>query len=281
MTGKLVKSIVIAGLALTTSLMPATAGPIMDRIKAGEPIRIGFSNVPIWGFPDENGDAKGFVNEIALGILEEMGHSDVSIAVTDWAGLIPGLKAGRYDMITGGLYILNSRCRNIAFSEPIATTGDAFLVPTGNPKNITTYKDIAEQEAVLAAVAGYNTVEAAKKEGVADSQIMQVPSPTELLYAIKSGRVDVAGLTYFEANFLAETSEGTIEVTDPAALPDWTQNWVGIGFRFEDADFMEKFNAALKRHVGTAEMLASVSEYGFTEQHLPGETAADWVCENR
>ncbi|MEX0302900.1 MAG: transporter substrate-binding domain-containing protein [Leisingera sp.] len=282
MTCTTLKTLGAAALAAVISSVSALAGPIEDRIAAGEPIRIGFSNIPIWGYPDENGDAKGFVNEIALGILEDMGYSDVETTVTEWGGLIPGLKANRYDMITGGLYILNSRCENIAFSEPIGSMGDAFLVPAGNPKKINNYKDVlAQDDSVLIMYSGANTVEASRKEGLGDAQMMQVPGPTETLAAMKAGRADAAALTYFEALYLAEQSEGQFEVTDPAALPEWTKNWVGIGFRDADADFMAKFNEALTGYIGSEEMLASVSEYGYTASHLPGDKSADWVCSNR
>ncbi len=280
MTNKTLKTIGAAALAVVVSSVAALAGPIEDRIAAGEPIRIGFSNIPIWGFPDENGDAKGFVNEIALGILKEMGHDNVETTVTDWGGLIPGLQANRYDLITGGLYILNSRCQNIAFSEPIAQAGDAFIVPAGNPKGIQNYQDILAAEAMLVTGAGYNTVEAAKKEGLTDPMIMQVPGPTEMLAAVKAGRADAGGMTYFEAAHLAENDDA-VDVTDPAALPDWTQNWVGVGFREADSDFMAKFNAALAEYVGTDAMMQSVEAYGYTASNLPGDKTAEWVCANR
>lgn len=282
MTCTLLKTLGSAVAATVLSTVSVFAGPLEDRIAAGEPIRIGFSNIPIWGFPDEEGNAKGFVNEIALGILAEMGHTEVETTVTEWGGLIPGLKANRYDMITGGLYILNSRCQNIAFSEPIGSMGDAFLVPAGNPKNINNYKDVLSNDgSVLIMYSGANTVEASRKEGLSDGQMMQVPGPTETLAAMNAGRADAAALTYFEALYLAEQSEGKFEVTDPSALPEWTKNWVGIGFRDEDAEFMAKFNAALANYVGSDEMLNAVAEYGYTPSHLPGEKSAEWVCGNR
>ncbi|MCE8006100.1 transporter substrate-binding domain-containing protein [Aestuariivita sp.] len=280
MKNKVSTGIMAAGIALLIGAVPAIASPLSERIEAGEPIRIGFSNVPIWGYPDENGEAKGFVNEIALGILREMGHDNVETIVTDWGGLIPGLKANRYDLITGGLYILNSRCQNISFSEPIAQTGDAFIVPAGNPKNIQTFKDILNKDAIMVTGAGYNTVEAAKKQGLGDDQIMQVPGPSEMLAAVKAGRADAGGMTYFEANHFAQTNDD-IDVTDPAALPAWTLNYVGIGFREADAEFMADFNAALADYLGTDAMLASVTEYGYVEGNLPGTKTAEWVCANR
>ncbi len=282
MTYTLLKTLSTAAVATVLSTVSVFAGPLEDRIAAGEPIRIGFSNIPIWGFPDEDGNAKGFVNEIALGILAEMGHTEVETTVTEWGGLIPGLKANRYDMITGGLYILNSRCQNIAFSEPIGSMGDAFLVPAGNPKNINNYQDVLSNDgSILILYSGANTVEASRKEGLSDAQMMQVPGPTETLAAMNAGRADAAALTYFEALYLAEQSEGKFEVTDPSALPEWTKNWVGIGFRDDDAEFMAKFNAALAGYVGSDEMLNAVAEYGYTSSHLPGDKSAEWVCGNR
>ncbi len=128
--------------------------------------------------------------------------------------------------------------------------------------------------------AGYNTVEAAKKEGLGDDQIMQVPGPSEMLAAVKAGRADAAGMTYFEANHFAVTNDD-IDVTDPAALPAWTLNYVGVGFRDSDAEFMAKFNEALASYVGSEAMLASVEEYGYVEGNLPGDVTAEWTCANR
>ncbi|WP_338045821.1 transporter substrate-binding domain-containing protein [Parasedimentitalea marina] len=135
MTCKLLKTLGTTVAATVLSAVAVFATPLEDRIAAGEPIRIGFSNIPIWGFPDENGDAKGFVNAIALGILANMGYTEVETTVTEWGGLIPGLKANRFDMITGGLYILNSRCQNIAFSEPIGSMGTRSWFLLGTPKH--------------------------------------------------------------------------------------------------------------------------------------------------
>jgi polar amino acid transport system substrate-binding protein len=267
--------------ALALGAGAAQAGPLMDRIEEGEPIRLGFANEVPWAFPGENNAPEGFVNAYVLGVLETMGHDDVEPVVTDWGGLIPGLRAGRFDIITGGMYILESRCENIAFSEPMGKFGDAFIVPAGNPKGLQSYEDLVEEDATFVTGAGYNTVEHAKQEGVPEANIMTVPGNTEILAAVRAGRADAGGVTYFSARNLAEQSGGDVEVTDPNALPDYTQNWVGIGFRDADADFLEKFNAAQEEYLGSEEMLAAVAPYGYTEAQLPGDITTEWVCENR
>ncbi len=166
-----------------------------------------------------------------------MGITKIEPVVTDWGGLIPGLKANRFDVITGGMYILKSRCQNINFSNPIGIFGDAFIVAPGNPKGLHDYQDIKKKNAVLVTGAGYNIVEAAKKEGVPDAQVIQVPGSVEILAAVKSGRADAGGVTFFTARKLATQSGGAVDVSDPSKLPAWTYNWVGIAFRKADTDF--------------------------------------------
>jgi polar amino acid transport system substrate-binding protein len=281
MPRQLTTTLIAAGFTLAASALTALAGPIDDRIAAGESIRIGFANIPIWAFPDDNGQPAGFMNDVAVETLKKMGYDNIEPVVTDWGGLIPGLQAGRYDMITGGMYILKSRCENVSFSDPVGSFSDAFLVPAGNPKGINNYEDVLSSGSILVTGAGYNTVEAAKKVGITDDTLMQVPGPTEIKAAIEAGRADAGVLTYFEASHLAHESDGKLELGDLTKMPEWTKNWAGIGFRHEDGDFLAKFNEAMNGYIGTPEMLELVAKNEYTKDHLPGGVKADWVCENR
>ncbi len=274
-------AIVGAAALIAATSVSAGAQDLLEKAKAGETIRIGFANEVPWAYPGENNKPLGFVNAIALGILDEMGITDIEPVVTEWGGLIPGLKANRFDIITGGMYILKSRCENVNFSDPIGVFGDAFIVAKGNPKGIQTYQDIKKTDAVLATGAGYNIVEVAKKEGIAESNIMQVPGPTEILAAVKSGRADAGGVTFFTAQNLAKESGGTVAVTDPSKLPKWTLNWVGIGFRKADTAFLEAFNEAQADYLGSDEMLSAVAQYGYTKAQLPGDVTTEYACANR
>lgn len=272
---------IMAGVALGLSVAAAVAGPLMDRINAGETIRIGFANEIPFAYPGPDGSPKGFVNAETLGVLKKMGHENIEAVQTDWGGLIPGLQAGRFDIITGGMNILASRCENIAFSEPMAKIGDAFIVAAGNPKGLATYVDIKDKGAVMVTGSGYSNIEAAKAAGVEEANIMQVPGPTEILAAVKAGRADAGAGTYFTVKQLADSTGGELEVTDPAALPEASMNWAGIGFRKEDQDFLDAFNAAQKEYLGTPEMMEAVKEYGYGEPTLPGDVTTEWVCANR
>jgi polar amino acid transport system substrate-binding protein len=269
-------SVLAAGLAGT-----ASAQSLMERAESGEPIRIGFANEIPFAYPGDDGSPKGFVNVMTIDILKSMGYENIEPVQTEWGGLIPGLNADRFDIVTGGMNILASRCENIAFSEPIATVGDGFIVAPGNPKNVSDYASLVANEAIMVTGSGYSNIEAAKAAGVEDANIMQVPGPTEILAAVRAGRADAGAGTYFTMKQLADSSGGAVEASDPSAMPEDSFNWAGIGFREADQEFLDKFNTALAEYVGSEEMLAAVAEYGYGEGSLPGDQTTEWVCANR
>lgn len=283
--GNIAMNRILAALATSAALLLGTAvshaDMLTDKAKSGEPIRIGFAHEIPWAYPGEKNEPLGFANALALGVLSSMGYTNIEPVVTDWGGLIPGLQAGRFDIITGGMYITAARCKNVAFAEPMGKFGDSFIVKKGNPKGIANYQDIKQKDATMVTVAGFVNVDAALKEGVDESKIMQVPGLTEVLAAVRAGRADVGAGNDFAMKDLAKTAETEIEVTDPASLPEWSFNWVAIAFKKEDGDFLKAYNEAQAKYLGTPEMLEATGKYQYTEAQLPGDAKTDWICANR
>tara|TARA_B100000927_G_scaffold273626_1_gene252212 strand:+ start:3193 stop:4023 length:831 start_codon:yes stop_codon:yes gene_type:complete len=275
------RSLIIATTIILTSFS-INAESLSEKVASGGKPSLGFATAVPWGYPGENGEPLGFVNKIALTILEEMGINEVDTSVNEWAGLIPGLNAGRYDIITGGMYILKSRCENIDFSDPIGYFGDAMMVPAGNPKGIHNYEDVVRTGATLVTGIGFNTVEAAKKYGVPDSQMLLVDGEVGILAAMQAGRADVAVHTVFSVQEHVEISDGKFEQTDATKMPKEVMNVVGIGFRKSDSDFKEEFNKALAKTIGGEKWMARTAEYGYTAAQLPPEGfTTEYACANK
>ena len=275
------RSLIIAITIILTSFS-INAESLSEKVASGGKPSLGFATAVPWGYPGENGEPLGFVNKIALTILEEMGINEVDTSVNEWAGLIPGLNAGRYDIITGGMYILKSRCENIDFSDPIGYFGDAMMVPAGNPLGIHNYEDVVRTGATLVTGIGFNTVEAAKKYGVPDSQMLLVDGEVGILAAMQAGRADVAVHTVFSVQEHVEISDGKFEQTDATKMPKEVMNVVGIGFRKSDSDFKEEFNKALAKTIGGEKWMASTAEYGYTAAQLPPEGfTTEYACANK
>jgi len=282
MMNKIIKSISVF-LIILFSISSVNAKTLTERLKEGHKIRLGFGTSVPWAMAGDNGEPLGFVNMIALTVLEEMGITEYETKVFEWSGLIPGINADRSDMVTGGMYILKSRCANMNFSDPIGVFGDAMLVPKGNPKGINNYADVVRTGAKLVTGAGFNTVEAAKKYGVPESQMMLVEGEVGILAAMKAGRADVAVQTFFGAKEHEAKTNGAFEVTDPKLMPKETLNVVGIGFRKTDVEFKDNFNKALAKVLANPEkMLERAGKYGYDRAQLPPpEMTTEWACSTK
>jgi len=266
----------IAALAFGSLAGYANAGELLDKIKKGETIRIGFSNEIPWAYPGENNAPLGFVNAITLEILAKMGTTKIEPIVTEWGSLIPGLQAGRFDIITGGMYILPERCRNALFTEPLGTFADALLVPKGNPENLHSFEDIRDKKLKMVTGAGYNTVKNARNVGLTDEQIMQVAGPAEILQAVKSDRAAGGGGTYFTMKEFADKDDA-VELADPFT-PPVIDGYPGLAFLPSQQEEVDAFNAALKEYIGSDEMMKAVGKYGYSKANLPDGTATAKLC---
>lgn len=153
----ILRGIAALGMALPIASFAgsASAQSLLEKIKNGETVRIGFSNDIPWAYPGENNEPLGSLNAVTLDVLKKLGTTNVEAFVTEWGSLVPGLQAGRFDIITGGMYILPDRCRNLLFSEPIAKAIDGLIVRKGNPEGLHSYEDVRDKGLNFVTGAGY------------------------------------------------------------------------------------------------------------------------------
>jgi polar amino acid transport system substrate-binding protein len=267
-----------AGIVATGSLVAtggsALAETALERIKAQGYIRVGFANEAPYGFATPDGKLTGEAPEVAKAVLAKMGITQVDGVLTEFGSLIPGLKAGRFDIIAAGMFINPKRCAEINFSEPSYGIGQAMLVQKGNPKGIADYSSFASNKDLkLAVMAGAVEAGYAKESGVPDEQLVTLPDQSSLLAAVQSGRADGAALTALSIADMAAKGEG-VESTKPfgEVAGKSVKGHGGFGFRKEDTDLYEAFQAELKTFIGSPEHIALVTPFGFGADYLPNKT---------
>ena len=175
---------------------PALAQTTLEQAKADGYIRVGFANEAPFGFATPDGKLTGEAPEVAKAVLAKMGIAQVDGVLTEFGSLIPGLKAGRFDIIAAGMFVNPKRCAEIAFSEPSYGIGQAMLVPEGNPKGVKDYSSFTDNgDLKLAVMAGAVEAGYAKDAGVGLGQLVMLPDQSSLVAAVQSGRADAAALT--------------------------------------------------------------------------------------
>jgi ectoine/hydroxyectoine ABC transporter solute-binding protein len=269
------------GAAISAIILGLTAGAqaqsTLEKARNEGVIRIGFANEAPYGYATPSGELTGEAPAVAKEIFSRLGIENVEGVLTEFGSLIPGLRAGRFDVIAAGMFITPERCAQIQFSEPSYGIGQAFLVPEGNPNNLTDYSSIAgNPELKLAVLAGGVEAGYAEQSGVSQSQLMILPDQASLVNAVRSGRAHAAALTALSIKQMADANDG-VESTEP--FGDVAGQSVvghgGFGFRPDDTELYEAFNEELKKFVGTQEHIELVSEFGFGEGFMPTKTTAE------
>ena len=273
-----VLAIAVVGLVAACSDAPTAGGDTLERARAAGTLRVGYANEAPYAYLDPaSGELTGEAPTLARAVLPELGIGSIEAVLTEFGSLIPGLKAGRFDVIAAGMFITPQRCEQIQFSEPSYGIGQAFLVAEGNPEGIVDYGSIAENsDLTLAVMAGAVEADYAAQSGVDESQLMILPDQASLASAVRSGRADAAALTALSIVQMAEANEG-VEATEPfgEVAGESVVGHGGFGFRPDDTELYEAFNAELQDFIGSDEHIALVSEFGFGEGFLPTKTTEE------
>ena len=262
--------------SLTWGFTPASAQDALATAREQGFIRVGFANEAPFGFATPDGKLTGESPEVAKAVLARLGINQVDGVLTEFGSLIPGLMAGRFDIVAAGMFINPARCEQVQFSEPSYGIGQALLVADGNPKQIADYSTIAgNPDLKLAVMAGAVEAGYAADAGVKEDQLLVLPDQSSLLSAVKAGRADAAALTALSIAQMAE-QEG-VESTPPfgEVAGKSVMGHGGFAFRKEDTALYEAFNEELKKFIGTPEHIALVTPFGFGEGYLPNKSTAD------
>jgi len=253
----------------------AHAETTLQRIQRTGEVRIGYANEKPFAYTTPDGTVTGESPEIARKIFAKLGVKKVDAVLTEWGSLIPGLRAGRFDVIAAGMYVTPERCKQVAFANPQYQIQDTLLTLPGNPKNLHSYADIAKNPNVkLAVMAGSVEYGYAHDSGVSDAQLLQVPDTTAQLQAVRAHRADAAAGTALTMKDLAAKTPGQVEALQKFVDDPKHTGYGALAFRPEDTDLRDAVNKQLKAWLGTPDHLATVAPFGFDKSNLPTKTTA-------
>jgi polar amino acid transport system substrate-binding protein len=256
----------------STSQSGGGSSQLANLRKAGT-IKIGIAGEQPYGYTDSSGRVTGEAPEVARAIFKKLGINNVTAQQTDFDTLIQGLNANQYDMVAAGMNITPTRCQNAAFSVPDYTALVAFLVPEGNPKQVTDFATAKSKGVPLAVESGAVEKDFATQAGIPDSQLQTFSTPDELLSAVTSGRAYAAVLTDISLKTLAKQNpQAKIEVTPGFPVP---VNGVmqgetgGFVFRKNETELLNAFNQQLTTMHSNGEWLKIVQPFGFSQDNIP------------
>jgi octopine/nopaline transport system substrate-binding protein len=231
-----------------------------------------------WNLTDSSGKIVGFEPDLATDLCKRAGL-ECKIIAQDWDGMIPGLKAGKFDVIMDGMAITDERKKEIDFTTPYSASPGSFLAPKDSPlakapdagKLINLDKDPKDGDV---AIKGVQAALKGKTLGVQVSTthanfagqylkdiatVKEYKTTDDRDLDLKSGRLD-AVLEDLPTNMAtASKPDGSgLAIVGPEFIGGVFGPGEGMGIRKSDADLTAKFDKALAAAIadGTVKKLS-------------------------
>lgn len=254
----------IVAAAVAAMTFAAQAADTLAKVKDSHAIVMGFYNEPPHNWVEFTGGGyKGIDYEIGATILAKLGVTQIDQIAVDWSGLIPGLQAGRWDMLAVGMSITAERAKQVSFTTPIYQYGSALIVPNGNPKGIKGLAQFAGMK--VGAILGSTDADLITAQKGAE--LVAFKSHPEMISGLKAGRIDAA--------LADETTAGYANLVAPEPSIEILHEWegkaarpTGLSVRLDDANMLKVLNddiAAMKKD-GT--IVKILEKYGLTAGNM-------------
>ncbi|MGH3518326.1 MAG: ectoine/hydroxyectoine ABC transporter substrate-binding protein EhuB [Haloechinothrix sp.] len=239
-------------------------------------MRVGIANEPPYTEVTADGTVTGVEPDVLRAVLKRLGIDRIEGVVTPYDQMIPGLQAGRWDVVAAGLFMKQSRCGAVLYSEPTIVSTESFGVLAGNPENISTVASVKENpELKIAVLAGAFEEGILKDAGVPADQQVQVRDGRSGIEAVKAKRADAFFLPTLSLNELVENDD-SIDVTE--AVEDAPITGAGHAFSQGDTALHAEYNKELAALKETPEFGEILEKWGFDPAAVEGVTT-EQLCQ--
>ncbi len=260
---------------------PATDA--FTRVRTTGVLRIGYANEAPFAWRDSaTGEVTGEAPGVAKAIAVRLGMPRVEGVLCEFGSLIPGLRAGRFDMIAAGMYITPERAAQVLFSRPTCRIGCGMVVAAGGSSDLHAYEDVRDRQgARLGVVAGAIEQRIARELGVPADRTVVFNDTAAAIEGLAAGRVEAFACTALTARDLAQRSAGRCVVAEPFREPliggRSVAGYGAFAFRREDLALHDAVERELAVFVGSTEHQALVAPFGFAPALIPTGVDAEMV----
>ncbi|WP_432285027.1 transporter substrate-binding domain-containing protein [Aminobacter sp. BA135] len=203
----------------------ASAQDYKAALVAPDTITVGTSgSAPPFSMTNAAGELEGFDIDVVNLVAKQLGLT-AKFEKLDFAGLLPGLTAGRFDLIASGVTRTPERLASKDFFllSPYIVNGAAITRREADT-DIASWKDVCGK--TMGAVRGGAFQKVAKEKLPADcvTKTREYPGATELFLDLENRRIDFAAHDFLGPKYLAKSGKLTGTVTLDDLLSTITQS---------------------------------------------------------
>ncbi len=203
------------------------------------------------------GDAiVGIDAEIAALIADKLGM-ELKIEDVEFASIIPGVQAGKYDMGMAGMTVKEERLQSVNFSDPYAKGVQVVIIKEGS--DIKSLDDLTGKKiGVQTATTG--DIYASDEFG--EENVTKYENGAIAVQALLSDKIDCVIIDNEPAKSYVAANEGLTILETEYAVEDYA-----ICFAKENTELQEKVNSALK------DLIADGSVQKIVDKYISADTA--------
>ncbi|MGH8855716.1 MAG: transporter substrate-binding domain-containing protein [Telluria sp.] len=190
--------------ASLSAVAPAHAADLLTEAKARGTLRIAMEGTyPPFNFKDpKSGQLTGYDVDVARLVAGKLGLKP-EFVTTEWAAILAGLAAGKYDVIVSQVGITAKREQVFDFSRPYTYSSPQLIV---RKNDRATYKNLADLKGKKVGV-GQGSVFEQQARAVPGIEVKSYPAAPENLQDLAFGRIDAALNDSLVMNYLLKNSQ--------------------------------------------------------------------------
>ncbi|AGF77628.1 amino acid ABC transporter substrate-binding protein, PAAT family [Desulfocapsa sulfexigens DSM 10523] len=232
--------------ALIMTAIPVMAGKMQNQLIAESTIdqvmrrgvlRVGMDTFLPWAMKDKSGELVGFEIDVARRLASDMGVK-VEFVPTKWAGIIPALLTGKFDVVIGGMGIQTKRALKVNFTIPYDYSGMAIVAHKEKAAGFASLEDFNNADVEIACKLGTTAVTAVKKY-IPNAKLRLFDDEAQAYQELRNGNVHAvvgsAPRPAYEAIKYPETMFLPLE-------SNFTREPIGFAVRKGDFDTISFFN---------------------------------------
>jgi len=251
-----------AAIAVVGFAAPGSAASL-EELKNRGFARIAIANEPPWTEVTTDGKVTGAAPEVARAVMKQLGVPEIVASISEYGAMIPGLQAGRFDMVAAGLFMRPQRCAAVIFSEPDLCDFEAFAVKAGNPMSVMRYSDLGDSDTIKVGAPGGGTEEKlALDAGVPRDRVIVVPDTQSGVKMLQDGRIDVYALPYLSlSSALEKAGDAGLQIVGPIA--DTPIFCAGVAFPQDETELRDAYNKVLASMKEDGSFAKIIEPWGF------------------
>ena len=199
----------------------------------------------------------GFDVDLAAAAARALGVRLEIVLVARFDELLPGLVAGRYDVVMSGLTRTLTRARTVAFSDPYFASGLQVLVR--DQARTATLPELGRARGRVA-VRGGTTAEAFARAALAGASVRPLPTDEAVWRAIEQGDADAVVIDYVSARDAEVRGHLRVRLR-PLEDRRFTVEHFAFAVRLGDRDWLGWLNLMLRETKAAGEFHALAARY--------------------